>query len=105
MAIPEVSRPAARRPNGLLVRRSRRFGCMACSGDIPVGDAIDNVAFHRTCLVLHERPPLLVAGYSALAVGRTMAAVVDAPVSVPRHAAMRRPFRTARLLRSSGLPH
>src|SRR5580700_614491 len=74
---------------------------MACAGDIPAGDAIANVAFHRTRLLSNGRTAFLVACDSALAVGGTMAAVVDAPVSFPRHAAMRRPFRLARFLRSS----
>ncbi len=74
-------------------------------GEPLTGHAIVNVAFHRTRLLPHDRPPLLVARHSALAVGRTMAAVVDAPVSLPRHLAMRRPFRLARFLRSSRVPH
>jgi len=46
-----------------------------------------------------------VARHAAVAVGRSMAAVVDTVVSFPSHPAMRRPFRFARLHRSSRVPH
>src|SRR5436305_14283488 len=73
MANPETYRQTARTPRVLLAECRSSVDRMACAGDIRAGHAVPDVAFHRARLLLHDRPPLLVAGNSALAVGRTMA--------------------------------
>jgi hypothetical protein len=105
MAIPEAFRQPVRTPHILLARCRCRADRMACTRGIPARHAIGYVAFHRTRLLPRDRPPFLVARHSAVAVGRTMAAVVDAPVSLSRHASVRRPVRPTCFFGSRRVPH
>ena len=94
-----------RKPSVVLARLCCRADRMACAGDVPIGHAIANMAFHRTRLLSHDRSPVLVARDSALARSRTMAPVVDASLSLPGDSAVRCSFRLARFLRSCRVPH